>query len=521
SSTIIDYKIHKEGKKNYFKIIRADDRFKKEKLVDDMDNILFRTLKTMFEHHVEDTIWKYQQGLAKTSNTLHNAIIEAGGKDHPPMLAPGNYVQWKSKIKRYINTKPNHELIHYCLKNPPYKYQWADNTVPVSKGSIETTTERNKGKAIVNSPPTIYDQEPSMVAKDDEMSKDKEIDKLMALISLSFKKIYNLINKNLQTSSNASRANQDNSLRISRGTGYDNQRIGNVDGARETVGTTVMQKYRIQCYNCKEFRHVAREYQKPKRVKDAAYHKEKMLLCKQEEAGFQLNAEQANWRDDTYDEPKDQELEAHYMFMAQIQEQSKSVNDTYPIEQDEHNMIIDSLDMSYDREQIDQNDDDDDLANECDMLASLIEKLKCEIDDSKNHNKLLETSNKVLVDKLKGLNHNLFSVGQFCDADLEVAFRKSTCYIRDLKGNDLLTVVSKSSDVIAADATNQRQQQHITLSTSTTVVVDTPLLNIQTTPETTSQAPTQAPTITANKSIIQAETHKEYAQVDKDEYQHL
>ncbi|GJX79971.1 retrovirus-related pol polyprotein from transposon TNT 1-94 [Tanacetum coccineum] len=30
-------------------------------------------------------------------------------------------------------------------------------------------------------------------------------------------------------------------------------------------------------------------------------------------------------------------------------------------------------------------------------------------------------------------------VGQFCDADLEVAFRKSTCYIRDLKGNDLLT----------------------------------------------------------------------------------
>nr|GEX52912.1 hypothetical protein [Tanacetum cinerariifolium] len=32
------------------------DRFKKEKPMDDMDNILFRTLKTMFEHHVEDTI---------------------------------------------------------------------------------------------------------------------------------------------------------------------------------------------------------------------------------------------------------------------------------------------------------------------------------------------------------------------------------------------------------------------------------------------------------------------------------
>ncbi|GKE63314.1 retrovirus-related pol polyprotein from transposon TNT 1-94 [Tanacetum coccineum] len=40
---------------------------------------------------------------------------------------------------------------------------------------------------------------------------------------------------------------------------------------------------------------------------------------------------------------------------------------------------------------------------------------------------------------VEGLNHNLFSVGQFCDADLEVSFRKSTCYIRNLKRNDLLT----------------------------------------------------------------------------------
>nr|GEU84191.1 retrovirus-related Pol polyprotein from transposon TNT 1-94 [Tanacetum cinerariifolium] len=40
---------------------------------------------------------------------------------------------------------------------------------------------------------------------------------------------------------------------------------------------------------------------------------------------------------------------------------------------------------------------------------------------------------------VKGLNHKLFFVGQFCDADLKVTFQKSTCYIRDLKGNDLLT----------------------------------------------------------------------------------
>nr|GEZ05885.1 hypothetical protein [Tanacetum cinerariifolium] len=47
---------------------------------------------------------------------------------------------------------------------------------------------------------------------------------------------------------------------------------------------------------------------------------------------------------------------------------------------------------------------------------------------------------------VEGLNQNLFSIGQFCDADLEVAFWKSTCYIRDLKGNDLLTG-SRGSDL--------------------------------------------------------------------------
>nr|GEX39324.1 hypothetical protein [Tanacetum cinerariifolium] len=470
-------------------------------------------------------------------------------KDHPPMLAPGNYIQWKSRIKRYIDTKPNHELIHYCLENPPYQLDWTNIKVPVSAGSPITTTARiridndiystvdacpntcemwkaierlkqgelinvqdletnlywefgkftsqdewqrfvtlvkqsqelktvsyhklydilkqhqdevneirakkiarvtnllalvaqqqlvyhpqthpthytqnsstisqqaatkNRGKVTVNTPQPIYDQEPFMVDEDNETSKDKEIDKLMALISLSFKKIYKPTNNNLRTSSNTIRANQDNSLRINRNTGYEKQRNGNIAGARETVGSSVVQKSGIQCYNCKEFGHVAREYQKPKRAKDAAYHREKMLLCKQKEAGIQLNAEQADWKDDTNDdELKDQELEVHYMYMAQLQEvspdaadsgpivddeplqkvsndahynvfaienvhpeQSKSVYDTYPIEQDAQNVIIDSLDMSYDREEIDQNADDNDLATERDLHASLITKLK-------------------------------------------------------------------------------------------------------------------------------------------------
>nr|GEZ57838.1 hypothetical protein [Tanacetum cinerariifolium] len=53
---------------------------------------------------------------------------------------------------------------------------------------------------------------------------------------------------------------------------------------------------------------------------------------------------------------------------------------------------------------------------------------------------------------VEGLNHNIFSVGHFCDADLEVAFRKSTCFVRDLQGNDLLIGHTNSSMVMASKA---------------------------------------------------------------------
>nr|GEU29603.1 reverse transcriptase domain-containing protein [Tanacetum cinerariifolium] len=269
-------------------------------------------LKTVSYHKLKDILKQHQnevnelrtERLARTANLL--ALVA----QQQPIYHPQNH------------------HIHYTQNSSTRSQQAAT---------------KNRGKAIVNSPSPIYDQEPTMVTEDDEMSKDNEIDKLMALISLSVKKIYKPTNNNLRTSSNTSRANQDNSLRINKGIRYDNQRIVNVAGARE-------------------------------------------------------NVEQADWKDDTDDEPEDQELEAHYI---EHPEQSKFVNDTYLIKQDEHNMIIDSLDMSYDREQVDE-DDEADLAIEHDLLASLIEKLRCKVDESKNSNNFLETSNKALVGKLKG-----------------------------------------------------------------------------------------------------------------------
>ncbi|GJR77442.1 hypothetical protein Tco_0089807 [Tanacetum coccineum] len=59
---------------------------------------------------------------------------------------------------------------------------------------------------------------------------------------------------------------------------------------------------------------------KSKWVKDSTYHKEKMLLCKHAEKGVQLQVEQSDWLADMDKEIDEQELEAHYRYMENIQE---------------------------------------------------------------------------------------------------------------------------------------------------------------------------------------------------------
>nr|GEX18617.1 hypothetical protein [Tanacetum cinerariifolium] len=73
--------------------------------------------------------------------------------------------------------------------------------------------------------------------------------------------------------------------------------------------------------------------------------------------------------------------------------------------------------------------------------------------------------------------------------------------------------MSKSSVVNTDDALAKRQQQNITQSATTTVIVNIPLLNIQTTPKTTNQAPT----VTTIENINQVKTNKENAQVEEDD----
>nr|GFB35922.1 hypothetical protein [Tanacetum cinerariifolium] len=296
---------------------------------------------------------------------------------------------------------------------------------PSSKPSIPTrsyTTTRHKGKEIAK-PITPPSETASEEDSDPEQAqRDKDMQKNLALIAKYFKKIYKPTNNNMRTSSNSRNKNMDTTPRYKNDNQFGhfgNLRMVNVAGAREKVGSLIVQQFGIQCFNCKEFGHFAKEIRKPKRVKDSAYHKEKMLLCKQ--------AEQ-----DTNEEIDEQELEAHYSYMEKIQEvptadtdtdsepveqvqndagynvfandlqhyeQSESVSNTCLVEMDDSNIILDSPDMCDEDIQNDQNDverDDERVA-----LANLIANLKLDYDENKKIQKQLKKANTTLAQELK------------------------------------------------------------------------------------------------------------------------
>nr|GEW64913.1 putative reverse transcriptase domain-containing protein [Tanacetum cinerariifolium] len=114
----------------------------------------------------------------------------------------------------------------------------------------------------------------------EQAQRNKDMQNNLALIAKYFKKIYKPTNNNLRTSSNSKNKNVDMTLRYKNDDHsgqFGTQRTVNVVGTRKKVGSPIVQKSGIQCLNCKEYGHFAKECRKPKRVKDSAYHKETML----------------------------------------------------------------------------------------------------------------------------------------------------------------------------------------------------------------------------------------------------
>ncbi|GKD85015.1 hypothetical protein Tco_1356169 [Tanacetum coccineum] len=318
-----------------------------------------------------------------------------------------------------VATAQPHQAPYYQTSKSHKSY------APTSRTSLPTrsnATTRHKGKEIAK-PITPPSESASEKDSDPEQAKkDKEMQRNLALIAKYFKKLYKPTNNNLKTSLNTKNKNMDTTPRYkndNQSVHFRNQRTMTVAGARETVGGQVVQ-------------------QKPKRVKDSTYHKEKMLLCKQAEKGVQLQAEQSDWLADTDEEIDEQELEAHYSYMAKIQEvpnadlgtnseplehvqydtrynvfaneiqhseQSESISNTCVVETVDSNVIPDSPDMCDNDIQNDQN------VVECDdervALANLIANLKFDVHENKKIQNQLKKANASLTQELKKFKSTL------------------------------------------------------------------------------------------------------------------
>ncbi|GKC66767.1 hypothetical protein Tco_1099365 [Tanacetum coccineum] len=237
---------------------------------------------------------------------------------------------------------------------------------PPSKQASSTRSNAStkfKGKETAKSitpPSEIASKEDS---DPEQAQRDKDMQKNLALIDKYFKKIYKPTNKNLRTSLNYRNKSVD-TLRYKN----DNQ-TGQFGNQRIVL---LLRLGRL----------------KPKSLKDYTYHKEKMLLCKQAEKGVPLQAEQADWLEDTDEEIDEQEL--------QHSEQPESTSNTCLVEKDDTNVTPDSPDMCDNDIQTDQNDEYERAA-----LANLIANLKLDVDENKKIQEQLKKANASLAHELK------------------------------------------------------------------------------------------------------------------------
>ncbi|GKB56181.1 integrase, catalytic region, zinc finger, CCHC-type containing protein [Tanacetum coccineum] len=273
---------------------------------------------------------------------------------------------------------------------------------------IPSASTRHKGKEIAK-PVTPQSESVSEEDSDPEQAqRDKDMQKNLALLAKYFKRLYKPTNNNLRTSSNSRNKTEDTTPRYNNDNQsgqFGNQRTMTVAGTRETVGSPVVQQTGIQCFNCKGFGHYAKECRKPKRVKDYSYHKEKMMMCKQAEQGVPLQAEQADWLADTDEEIDEQELEAHYSFMAKIQEvlPEESSSTEQPLEQvqnnDENNVF------ANERQHFENNTAE--CVDERAALANLIANLTLDTEENKTILKQLKKANASLTQEMEECKTNL------------------------------------------------------------------------------------------------------------------
>nr|GEV66433.1 hypothetical protein [Tanacetum cinerariifolium] len=215
------------------------------------------------------------------------------------------------------NTAPNGDVLRKCILSGPYK-----PTIVL----VQAVAATNNSPAIPEHTPEMWEaterlqQGESLNIQDAKTNLFWEFGKFTShngeTMESYYTRFYKLMNEMIRN--NLIVATMQVRVQFLQQLQLEWSRTVNIAGARENVGSSIVQQSRIQCFNYKEFRHFAKECRKPKRVKDSAYHKEKILMCKQAEQGVPLQAEHYDWLADTDEEIDKKELEAHYSYMANI-----------------------------------------------------------------------------------------------------------------------------------------------------------------------------------------------------------
>ncbi|GJV43005.1 hypothetical protein Tco_1427541 [Tanacetum coccineum] len=97
-----------------------------------------------------------------TDSQLHNNIMAAGSKDRSPMLATGRYAQWQSRFLRYIDTRPNDDVLRKCILQDPYKLSTIIILAQPGTDHSPAVPERTAVKTLLNISPknkAHYDSE--------------------------------------------------------------------------------------------------------------------------------------------------------------------------------------------------------------------------------------------------------------------------------------------------------------------------------------------------------------------------
>ncbi|GJZ21831.1 retrovirus-related pol polyprotein from transposon TNT 1-94 [Tanacetum coccineum] len=130
-----------------------------------------------------------------------------------------------------------------------------------------------------------------------------------------------------------------------------------VAGARETIGSQVVQQNGIQCFNCKGFEHYAKECRKPKRrtrMKRLMNRNWKHITVSWQKIQEVL-PEESGSTEQPLEQVQNHDENNVFANERRHSEQPESINDTYVLEKDDSNVTPDSSNICNNDNQVDQN----------------------------------------------------------------------------------------------------------------------------------------------------------------------